>query len=172
MRKNLICLLLTVYCLLFTVRPVSAGYVLPYPSYMPGNKMYRVSRIIDQAKKFWYWGSIASVKYQLGLADKYLVEAKTLFEYKQYLLAADALIRSDTAFSKIPRFIAKAKEEGKDVSLLEKTVHEAAQTHIQTLDGLKQIVPAEFTWTPEKSLPTRLLLKQLLLESINLRQQK
>jgi len=77
---------------------VRAEYVLPYPSAMPGNKLYRIMRIIDELKKPLYFGSITRYKYHLSLADKYLVEAKTLFEYKQYLLAVDALERSDREF--------------------------------------------------------------------------
>jgi len=174
MKKNIFVVIIFIH-LSFIIGHLSlvhADYVLPYPSYMPGNKLYKVSRIIDQVKKFWYWGSIAGVKYHLGLSDKYLVEAKTLFEYKQYLLATDALRRSDTEYIEIPQFIVRAKVEGKDITLLEKTVKEAAQTHIQILDGFKQTVPAEFTWTPEKTTPTILPIGNLIETSINIRGQK
>ena len=90
--KRLIFLLI-----LFVAFPSSvfADYTLPYPSYMPGNKLYKASRLFDELQKYWHWGNIASVKYRLKIADKYLVEAKVLFEYKQYVLALDALERSD-----------------------------------------------------------------------------
>lgn len=164
-------LLFIVFCLM-TQSQVFAEYVLPYPSYMPGNKMYNVSRMIDKIKKYWYWGSIGGVKYHLGMSDKYLVEAKTLFEYKQYLLAADALKRSDTAFLKIPQYIVQAKKERKDTSVLENTVKEASLTHIQILEVLRQILPSEFTWTPEKTAPTILPIGTLIETSINIRSQK
>ncbi len=134
--------------------------------------MYTVSRMIDQVKKFWYWGSIAGVKYHMGLADKYLVEAKTLFEYKQYLLAADALKRSDSAFQQISQLITRVHVEGKDTSVLEKTYNEAADVHIEVLQKLLQNLPAEFIWTPEKAPPTNLPLQQLLLRSIEIRTRK
>ena len=109
------------------------------------------------------------MKYHLGLADKYLVEAKILFEYKQYLLATDALKRSDMEFLAIPQFVARAKEEGKDVSLLEKTVNEAAQVHVLALETLKQTLPAEFIWTPEKKESTALHIASLLEQSVQFR---
>lgn len=169
--SRFIFLFLIVYCFM-TQSQVFADYVLPYPSYMPGNKMYKASRVIDKIKKYWYWGSIGGVKYHLSLSDKYLVEAKTLFEYKQYLLAVDALKRSDTEFLEIPQFIVRAKGDRKDTSALENTVKEATQTHIQILDGLKQILPAEFTWTPEKTVPTILPIGKFIDTSVNIRNRK
>src|SRR3989344_2434627 len=87
---------MVIFLLVFVlVSRVEAAYVLPYPSYMPGNKLYTFSRFFDEVGRIWNFGSIASTKYALHLSDKYLVEAKTLFEYQQYLLALDALQRSD-----------------------------------------------------------------------------
>ncbi len=144
--------MLIVYCLLFIAPSVRADYVLPYPSYMPGNKLYRVTRIIDKLKNYWYFGEIGQAKYHLGLADKYLVEAKTLFEYRQYLLAVDALQRSDDEFKKVPKNL------------------DAAEKHIEVLTQLLSIVPDAFTWTSEKAEATQLPLKNLLEASIRLRQ--
>lgn len=139
---------------------VRAEYVLPYPSYMPGNKFYRVSRFIDRIKKPFYFGNISSYKYHLSLADKYLVEAKTLFEYKQYLLAIDALTRSDAEF---------AKAENKDVRNFETQLQEAAVAHQMVLKRLQEELPEQFLWTPEKDNPTSLPLKDLINTSITLR---
>lgn len=133
---------------------VRADYVLPYPSYMPGNKLYKLTRIIDQLKKYWYFGDIAQEKYHLQLTDKYLVEAKTLFEYKQYLLGADALSRSDQQFRQLPK---------------NSLTHEAAVKHGEVLSQLLTIVPDEFNWSPEKSASTTLHLKDLLTASIEIR---
>jgi len=149
---------------------VHAEYVLPYPSYMPGNKMYRVSRILDTVKKFWYWGTIAQIKYHLGLSDKYLVEAKTLFEYKQYLLATDALKRSDAALADIPSLINKGSGEGKDMSQFAKTVVEAMQVHVEKLTAMAGQLPGEFLWTPEKKDATNLSIEQMLNTSTSIRQ--
>src|SRR5450759_4493421 len=91
---------------------VYADYVLPYPSYMPGSSLYKVSRVVDRLKFYWSWGNIAQIKYHLALSDKYLVEASTLMEYKQYLLGVDALRRSDAEFTKLPVYVAGAKKEG------------------------------------------------------------
>lgn len=112
MKKILILVLIIFICFL-TVPSVRADYVLPYPSVMPGNKLYRITRIVDQLKKYWYFGNIAQIKYHLGLSDKYLVEAKTLFEYKQYLLATDALKRSSDQFSQIHQYVIKAEAGGR-----------------------------------------------------------
>ena len=162
------CVLLIVCFLLFTPA-ARADYVLPYPSYMPGNKVYRISRIVDQLKKYWYFGNIAQLKYHLGLSDKYLVEAKTLMEYNQYLLATDALARSDKEFLQIPAYIQAAKKENVDTADLINMIKEAANKHTEVLSILKDSVPSQFMWTPEKARPTELNLKELLTSSEEIR---
>ena len=120
---------------------VRAEYVLPYPSYLPGNKLYHLSRFWDATKKWWYFGSISSLKYHLQLADKYLVEAKTLFEYKQYLLGRDALLRSNSQFQILPKFITDAAIEGKDIKIWQNLVEEAGAKHIDVMEKLLRELP-------------------------------
>lgn len=150
---------------------VRAEYVLPYPSAMPGNKLYRIMRIIDELKKPLYFGSITRYKYHLSLADKYLVEAKTLFEYKQYLLAVDALERSDREFQKATPILQKASAEGKDVRLFVAQYLGAIGEHTRVLSDIRAHVPETFTWTPEKTDATKLPLSSLLTESLRIREE-
>ena len=148
---------------------VRAAYTLPYPSYMPGNKLYNVSRILDILKGYWYFGNIAQIKYHIGLSDKYVVEAKTLFEYQQYLLAVDALNRSNEEFSVIPEYIRKAMLEGKDVRNLSETVRSAAVKHTEVLTPINATVPKSFLWVPEKSASIQLDIQSLILQSVAIR---
>ena len=106
--KKILLLFLVTY---FLVVPLAQAvdYVLPYPSYMPGNPMYKIRQILERAQEYWYFGDMAKVKYHLKMADKYLVEAKTLFEYKQYLLAVDALQRSNQQFQPLPQLLERVK---------------------------------------------------------------
>jgi len=143
--------LFIIYCVLFIAPVVRADYVLPYPSFMPGNKIYKISRIVDRVKEYWYFGNLAQAKYHLSLSDKYLVEAKTLFEYKQYLLALDALTRSDDHFS-------------------QQKNTEAAKAHIFVLESLLGQLPDTFQWTPEKETATQLPIAQKLQDSIKIRE--
>jgi hypothetical protein len=136
---------------------VHAEYVLPYPSFMPGNKLYRISRLIDVMKKYWYFGDIAQFKYRLTLSDKYLVEAKTLFEYKQYLLGFDALKRSSTEWQ-------KAVPTTPSMLL---SYQEAAKKHIEVLERMD--VPDNFLWSPEKSASSKLPLRGEIENAIQLR---
>src|SRR3989344_5659903 len=85
-------------------------YVLPYPSSMPGNKLYKVHLFLESLEQYWYFGSFGQFKYSLKESDKYLVEAKTLFDYKQYILANKALQKSDIYFSRTFPFLVKAKK--------------------------------------------------------------
>ncbi len=166
MKKHLF---LFVLFFLLTSR-VQADYVLPYPSYMPGNKLYNVSRTIDTLKQWWHWGSIASFKYHMGLSGKYLVEAKTLFEYRQYPLALDALDRSSKQFQTLPLLIEKAKQEGKETGWLRTQALEAVVVQIELLEKLENQLPKEFLWTPEKAKPTDLHIASLLTHAIGVRQ--
>ena len=166
---SVICYLLFVLCYLFFVHPVYAAYTLPYPSYMPGNKLYKVSRAIDTLKKYWYFGNIAQVKYHISLSDKYLVESKTLFEYGQYLLAVDALNRSNNEFLAIPGHISGASHEGKDVRNVSETVQSASMKHTEVLTNINTFVPKSFLWVPEKSTSTELDLEHLILSALRIR---
>src|SRR3989338_9822486 len=97
-----------------------SSYVLPYPSYMPGSVYYKTHLVLEKLERYWYFGNFSQFVYNLKLSDKYLVEAKTLFEYKQYLFAYDALKKSDVYFDKAFLFLNKAKEEGKNIAQKEK----------------------------------------------------
>lgn len=134
--------------------PVFASYVLPYPSYMPGHTLYRISRTVDELKRWWYWGKIASAKYHLALSDKYLVEAKTLFEYKQYLLALDALARSDYQFSQIT----PSPVPG-----------DARNAHREVLIELAGKLPSSFEWQDEHKAPMHLNIAGALTHSLQVR---
>lgn len=164
------CFLFSVFCF-FALQKVNAAYVLPYPSYMPGNKLYRVSRVIDAVKKYWYWGNLASYRYELGQSDKALVEAKTLFEYNQYLLAVGALDRSNTSLKAVPEMLRRAKNEGKNIEKYRQELMEAMDAHRRLLAKIKSDTPEEFTWTPEKSTPQLLYIHKLLGESERLRRE-
>lgn len=159
--------------LLFSIASteVRADYVLPYPSLMPGNKLYNISRLLDSAKSWWYWGRIAQVKYHLQLADKYLVEAKTLFEYKQYPLGLDALHRSDREFLALPRLLDQVSRENKDNTQLVAVVREASLAHGKILQKLAQDLPASFQWQDEHKPPSDLDIGHVLEGSIAIRSQ-
>ncbi len=169
MKKNLVLLSVIIYCALFLTSSVYADYVMPYPSYMPGNSMYKVSRILDWLKFYWSRGNIAQIKYHLALSDKYLIEASTLMEYKQYLLGTDALRRSDTEFGELPVYVAGAKKEGVDVRQLQRLITSAAEKHVEVLRGLLTVIPNEFTWTPENSKATELHLGETIKTSVGQR---
>lgn len=146
-----------------------SSYVLPYPSVMPGSKAYKLHLFWEKISKYWYFGSFGQFKYNLKFSDKYLVEAKTLFEYKQYLLAYNALQRSDQYFKNIPSLLIKAQEENKDITQTQKIFKEASLKHIEELTKLKEVVPKEFVWKPEKSNETKLNLWESIDNSLKIR---
>lgn len=152
------------------VSVIHADYVLPYPSYMPGNTLYTVSRMIDAVKKYWYWGTIATIKYQLGLSDKYLVEAKTLFEYKQYFLGMDALRRSNKALPHLVDLVGRGTNEGKDMQAYSQQIVDAMNVHIEVLTDMRKQTPDTFSWTPEKRASTELSIGDEINQSIVTRQ--
>lgn len=152
-----------------TVRAAS-DYVLPYPSVMPGSPSYKISLIKDEILKYWYFGNFGQFKYNLKLADKYLVESKTLFEYKQYLLAIKALHKSDDFFAKTEKFLFKAKAEGKNIEQNRNIQKNASQKHIEVLKKLSQELPADFEWKPEKDKPSILHIKKEIDSAISVRE--
>src|SRR3990167_11383939 len=148
-----------------------SSYVLPYPSAMPGSIIYKLNLIQEELLKFWYFGDFGQFKYSLSQADKYLVEAKTLFDYKQYLLAYQALQGSDNYFKKIEPTVLSAKKNGKNTIDKEKLLKEAAGKHLEELTKLKQNLPATFEWKPEKQHPQTLDLQEAFENYIKTRQE-
>lgn len=158
------------FVVLFSPRWAVAAYVLPYPSFMPGNTLYRVSRFVDEVKRYWYSGNLSSYRYYLGQSDKALVEAKTLFEYRQYLLAVNALDRSNAALQRVPETLQWAKAEGKNIEKYEREFGEAMEEHKTIIGKLFGELPEEFIWRPEREKPQTLRIHEELNRSARLRQ--
>lgn len=151
------------------VASAQSEYVLSYPSFMPGHPLYKSSELIDIVQEWWSFGSFAKIKYHTSLSDKKLIEAKTLFEYKQYLLGYNALQLSNGHFLKTSLFIEQAKKENKDTTERVVVHRMEAIKHIDVLSDLKERLPEEFLWQPEKSSETNLRLRQAVEDAIDLR---
>lgn len=152
-----------------TGKALAQDYVLPYPSFMPGNPFYKVSQTLDFLEEKWSFGSFAKFKYNLKMTDKKLVEARALFDYKQYLLASFALKQADDYFKKLPIYLERAQREGKNISQEQKTLKEAARKHLEILDSTGEKVPEAFIWQPEKKVGITLSIGKMLEESTVLR---
>src|SRR3989344_5037059 len=173
MRKlYLYTIILATMLLLYTAKSslAQSSYVLPYPPPMPGSFLYKIRLLSEQIQQYWYFGNFGQFSYNLKQSDKYLVQAKTLFEYEQYLLGEEALKKSDMYFKNSPKYLVKAKEENKNIDRLQKILKEAASKHIEVLNEIKTHVPEEITWSPEKSQPVKIFLRNKLTEAIYIRQ--
>lgn len=146
-----------------------ADYVLPYPSAMPGNILYKINLVKDSLLKFWYFGDFGQFYYHLKESDKYLVETKTLFEYKQYLLAYKALQKSDDYFVKTLPNLNSAQKSGKNIKNDREILRSAVLKHTEILSKIIREVPETFVWKPEKEKPTTLKIKQKIDQSISIR---
>ena len=171
MRKAIFLFVLYILSYVIPCR-VFADYVLPYPSYMPGNKLYAVSKIAERLEAWWNWGAIGQTKYHMMLADKYLVESKTLFEYKQYVLAIKALQISDTHIVQIPQYIVLGERQGKNMTQFKFLFNEERDVHRGVLVKLQSELPKTYVWSPEKEAATTLDIDGLLSHSIMLRTQQ
>lgn len=147
----------------------ASPYVLPYPSAMPGSTFYKIHGILEKLLQYWYFGNFGQFEYNLKQSDKYLVQAKTLFEYQQYLLGYNALLKSDDFFKKIKPYLLRAKHEGKDISQKEIILKQAALKHVEVLEKMQQDTPQSFVWQPEKASATQLNLRDALSRSENIR---
>ena len=146
-----------------------SNYVLPYPSSMPGSLLYKSHLIHENFSRYWYFGDFGQFDYNLKMSDKYLVEAKTLFEYKQYFLGDKALRKSDFYFSNIRPNLIKAEKDNKDIVQKKSVLKEAARKHIEILIEMEIDTPDIFNWEPEKVLSTDLYLKRDIENAINIR---
>ncbi len=172
MRKFLSVLLLVFFFLMVFTASVFAqsNYVLPYPSSMPGGFSYKIHLLYENVSRYWYFGDFGQFDYSLKMSDKYLVEAKILFEYKQYLLGYNALQKSDSYFLNIMSNLVRAEKKGKNILQKKAILNEASQKHIEVLEKIESETPDTFVWQPEKELPTTLNIKKAILGSILLRE--
>lgn len=168
-RIYLIIFILLLFVVSSRVVLASSNYFLPYPSAMPGGIWYKIDLVKEKLMQFWYFGDFGQFKYNLAESDKYLVQAKTLFEYNQYLLASQALTKSDNYFRKIEPSLISASQHKKQIQDKVNLLSDAANKHIEVLEQLKTIVPASFVWKPEKQGSTTLDLLDQLNSSIEIR---
>lgn len=170
--KKQIYFFLLIFAFIFLIKtPVYAesGYVLPYPSAMPGSVWYKLDLLKEELGSILFFGDISQFKFNLSQSDKYLVEAKTLFEYRQYLLAYQALVKSDEFFEKSKPNLTLAKLHGKVISEKLTLLKSASEKHTEVLEKLRLEVPATFQWAPEKGQPTDLNLQKAIDRSIKIR---
>lgn len=171
MRKYvLICLVVFLFFVLSDRIYAESSYVLPYPPSMPGSRFYKARVMIEQIQGYWYFGDFGQFDYYRKLSDRYLVEAKTLFEYKQYLLAISSLQKSDDFFSKIQPNLNNAKELGKNISNLQRFYEEERFKHIETLQKIKNQTPESFNWYTSKKISTDIPIREIIDKSITLRE--
>jgi hypothetical protein len=167
-------LLIFLFVFIFTLKTdvfAQSDYVLPYPSSMPGSVFYKIHLVYENISKYWYFGNFGQFDYNLKMSDKYLVEARALLEYKQYLLGYNALKKSDQYFTAALPNLLKAKNNGKDVSQKRIILNEASLKHVETLLKIESDVPVTFTWSPEKSASTILDFKKTIEISIRIRKE-
>ena len=168
--KTIKIVLLIIFCnLLFTDTTYAADYVLPYPSYMPGHPLYQLSTWWDDLGVYWNFGDIAGIKYQRVMADKYLVEAKTLFGYGQYKLAIAALDKSDTHFAKAIVHAIEIKYKQKDDDSQKELLISQAEKHIEIIGTLSEQFPESIIWDDERTGSENLPISMLFTKSKTIR---
>ena len=145
-----------------------SDYVLPYPGIMPGSYYYIFSQSIDYFRNWWSFGNLSQFTYHLSMADKKLVEAKTLFEYRQYLLASKALSSYQNHLKTADFFLKNAKEEGKDTSQKKALFFKAIEKHNDVLEKIKSDTPSVFVWQPERESATTIEIHDMIFKAIAL----
>lgn len=136
---------------------------------MPGHLLYKVRLVQEYFEKFWYFGDFGQLSFNQRMSDRYLVEAKTLFEYKQYLLATKALDKSNDYFRKIPGNLLQAKKNNKIIVDKKERVFNEREKHIEVLEELRDDLPPQFVWQDEYKDAQNLELEELINKSIVIR---
>lgn len=136
---------------------------------MPGNFLYQPRLILSKFSSLIHFGDFGKFNYNLSESDHYLVEAKTLFEYKQYLLGLRALEKSDYYFIKTAPNLESAKNNNKNISSRKEILKLGALKHIEIINRLKSDLPENFIWTPEKTESTVINFNKVLESSIKIR---
>lgn len=166
--------LVFLFCLITFSFPLpsfaTSSYVLPYPSTMPGGINYKLHLVWEKIMHYWYFGDFGQFTYSLNESDKYVVEAKTLFEYNQFLLGYSALKKSNDYFVKTLPNLQNASLHGKNIEENKNLLHQAALKHIEILNKMILDTPSTVYWNPEKTKPTTLPIKDVIQKAIQIRQ--
>jgi hypothetical protein len=172
-RKKITSFLVVLILLVFSTTPALSvsSYVLPYPSAMPGSKVYLLHVLEEKVLKYWYFGDFGRLLFDRQLSDKYLVEAKTLFEYRQYLLASGSLKKSDVYFLDELHILSSISEKKNGLEEQRKIFSEQSMRHQEVLLDLRELLPRDFVWEAEKSSPQTLHLYDQISSSIEIRKE-
>jgi hypothetical protein len=144
---------------------LASDYVLPYPSYMPGHTLYKARQLLETVQEYWYFGDMAKVKYHLKMSDKYLVEAKILFEYDQIKLGVKSLAKTNEHFIKAVLYERDVIFDKKDTGGQKQVLQNAGKEHLEILKSLETTLPEKVTWHEEKKEPEEIALSFLLSEA-------
>ncbi len=169
MRGVVVFLLLTMVLFTAPNSIAASDYVLPYPPAMPGSTTYILRRIQEKALAFWYFGEFGQFAYNRMLSDKYLVQAKILFEYHQYLLGIKALKESNIYFLQTNEVLAHTplKKNGRPGEVL--LLKRQAEKHIEILKAIERFLPKKYKWEDERKHPIDLNFTNEIQEAIEIR---
>lgn len=120
--------------------------------------------------QYWAYGDFGQFSYNLQASDKYLVEANTLFAYNQYVLALDALEKSNSFYTKVKPALVSARIHHKDIQAKSDLLKQAAKAHITVLTHLEKELPSTFVWEEENQKPQILPLHSDIQDAIHLRE--
>lgn len=158
--------------LLFLIIPVKAlasEYTFPYPGIMPGNKLYKLVLYKEKFDQIFYFGDLAQYKLNQKLSDKYLIEAKTLFEYRQYSLAVNSLSKSNEYFKKAKVSLNKANKKLKSTREKEENLKNAVYAHNSLLEKIISWVPKQYDWVDESGNILTLYLHKDISNAMSIR---
>jgi hypothetical protein len=137
---------------------------------MPGNKLYVARQFLEQVQEFWYFGDMSKVKYHIKMADKYLVEAKTLFEYKQIKLGEVSLSISNDHFAKAVLYERDVAYEKKDKGEQEELLKNSGHKHSEIINLLMKDLPEKINWQEEKKDSETIWVHMILKQALIIRQ--
>jgi hypothetical protein len=113
---------------------------------------------------------VSQLKVHRSLSDKYFVESKILFEYKQYSLAVNALVRSNIELERLPRIFEAVIKEKKEIHRIFTETKEDMTVQIQLLQQMKEIFPIQYSWEPENQQASVLKIGEEIDNAIFIRQ--
>ena len=116
------------------------SYDLPYPGILPDNPLYFLKVIRDNLMGIFITDPLKKADYDLLMADKRLVSAKSLIDEKKNDLAITTLSKSGNYFDEAIQQVSAAKQQGEETSPLLSKMITASQKHQQIILQMEQLV--------------------------------
>ena len=125
--------------------PTPVDYQLPFPGILPDHPLYLLKRVRDWLLITLNNNPVTKTETKLLFADKKIAMAQSLFDKKEYSLAADILLESQNDLLEAGKYLPKMLKENSLPAGLADKIELSAKKHKEIISKIN-ITSSKSTW--------------------------